>query len=223
MSIIRFFAPYKKFGIFLLVLSVIIVSLIYNALKPKRILRIYEPEQVNVELVDSTMQEVRKYHKIADFKLVNQLGDTITEQYYKNKVYVADFFFTTCQTICPKMTQNMGELQRKLKNESQVLLLSHTVMPEIDSVPQLKKYADKKGVDVAKWSLVTGSKRTLYDLARKSYLVAKAAPYSEYDLIHTENFVLIDQKRRIRGYYDGTDTEAMKQLLVDINLLLGKE
>ncbi|WP_040395939.1 SCO family protein [Aquimarina agarilytica] len=220
---VRFFAPYKKFGIFLFVLSVIIITLIYNALKPKRVLRIYEPEQVNVELVDSTMQEIRKYHKIADFKLVNQHGDTITEQHYKDKIYVADFFFTTCQTICPKMTQNMGVLQQKLKNEQQVLLLSHTVMPEVDSVPQLKKYAVKKGVDKTKWNLVTGTKKELYDLARKSYLVAKAAPFSKYDLIHTENFVLVDQKRRIRGYYDGTDTKAMEQLLADIDLLLEKE
>jgi len=218
---LRFFAPYKKFFLFLLVLSAIIIYLIYQALVPKRILPIYEPEAVNTELVDSTMQEIRKYHKIADFKLVNHLGDTITQKKYENTVYVADFFFTTCQTICPKMTQNMHVLQQKLQNQN-VLLLSHTVMPEVDSVPQLKKYADKKGVDVNKWNLVTGTKRELYDLARKSYLVAKAKPYSKYDLIHTENFVLVDQKKRIRGYYDGTDNEAMNQLLIDIELLLKK-
>ena len=218
---LKFFAPYKKFGIFLLILSAIIIYLIYDALKPKRALQIFEPAEVNLELVDSTKQEVRKYHRIADFKLINQLGDTISEEDYKGKVYVADFFFTTCQTICPKMTQNMGELQRKLKDEQRVLLLSHTVTPEIDSVPQLKKYADTKGVDANKWNLVTGSKKQIYDLARKSYLVAKAVPYSKYDLIHTENFVLVDQKRRIRGYYDGTDKEAMEQLLQDIDILLG--
>ena len=218
---LRFFAPYKKFFLFLLVLSAIIIYLIYQALVPKRILPIYEPEAVNTELVDSTMQEIRKYHKIADFKLVNHLGDTITQKKYENTVYIADFFFTTCQTICPKMTQNMHVLQQKLQNQN-VLLLSHTVMPEVDSVPQLKKYADKKGVDVNKWNLVTGTKRELYDLARKSYLVAKAKPYSKYDLIHTENFVLVDQKKRIRGYYDGTDNEAMNQLLIDIELLLKK-
>ena len=216
---LRFFAPYKKFFLFLLVLSAIIIYLIYQALVPKRVLPIYEPESVNTELVDSTMQEIRKYHKIGDFKLVNHLGDTITQEKFENKVYVADFFFTTCQTICPKMTQNMNVLQQKLKDQN-VMLLSHTVMPEIDSVAQLKKYADKKGVDSKKWDLVTGSKKELYDLARKSYLVAKAKPYSKYDLIHTENFVLVDQKKRIRGYYDGTDMEAIEQLLLDIKLLL---
>jgi len=188
---LRFFAPYKKFFLFLLVLSAIIIYLIYQALVPKRVLPI----------------------------LVNHLGDTITQEKFENKVYVADFFFTTCQTICPKMTQNMNVLQQKLKDQN-VMLLSHTVMPEIDSVAQLKKYADKKGVDSKKWDLVTGSKKELYDLARKSYLVAKAKPYSKYDLIHTENFVLVDQKKRIRGYYDGTDMEAIEQLLLDIKLLL---
>lgn len=216
---LRFFAPYKKFFLFLLVLSIVIIYFIYQALVPQRVLPIYEPTAVNSELVDSTMQEIRKYHKIADFSLVNHLGDTISQKDYENKVYVADFFFTTCQTICPKMTQNMHILQRKLKDK-EVLLLSHTVMPEVDSVAQLKKYAQKKGVNAAQWNLVTGSKEELYDLARKSYLVAKAKPYSQYDLIHTENFVLVDQKKRIRGYYDGTDTEAMEQLLVDIELLL---
>lgn len=218
---LRFFAPYKKFFLFLLVLSAIIIYLIYQALVPKRVLPIFEPESINVELVDSTMQEIRKYHKIGDFKLVNHLGDTITQKTYENTVYVADFFFTTCQTICPKMTQNMHVLQEKLHDKN-VLLLSHTVMPEIDSVPQLKKYADKKGVESSKWNLVTGTKKELYDLARKSYLVAKAKPYSKYDLIHTENFVLVDQKKRIRGYYDGTDTQAIEQLLIDIDLLLEK-
>lgn len=218
---LKFFAPYKKFFIFLFTLSAVIIFFIYKALVPKKVLPIYEPEQVNMELVDSTVQEIRKYHKIADFKLVNQLGDTITNQKFENTVYVADFFFTTCQTICPKMTTNMHKLQERLKGKN-VQLLSHTVMPEIDSVAVLKKYAQKKGVDAKKWNLVTGTKKELYDLARKSYLVAKVKPYSKYDLIHTENFVLIDQKKRIRGYYDGTDPDAMELLLKDIDLLLKK-
>ena len=113
----------------------------------------------------------------------------------------------------------MGQLQQKLKNKN-VQLLSHTVMPEVDSVEVLNNYAHKKGVESDKWNLVTGSKKELYDLARKSYLVAKAKPYSKYDLIHTENFVLVDKKMRIRGYYDGTDDTAMQQLLEDIDLLL---
>ena len=115
----------------------------------------------------------------------------------------------------------MEELQRKLIDKN-VKLLSHTVMPEVDSVPQLKAYAKKKGVIDSKWNLVTGSKKQIYDLARKSYLVAKVKPFSQYDLIHTENFVLVDQKNRIRGYYDGTNKEELELLLEDIDYLLSK-
>ena len=91
--------------------------------------------------------------------------------------------------------------------------------PEIDTVAQLKRYALKKGVDDAKWNLVTGDKKQIYDLARKSYLAAKDVPYNKYDLVHTENFVLVDKERRIRGFYDGTDPEAIDQLLEDIKIL----
>jgi len=219
---LKFFAPYKKFGIFLLMLSAIIIYLIYQALKPKRILPIYDPYQVNFELVDSTMQEVRKYHKIGDFKLLSHTGDSITQELYRDKIYIADFFFTTCQTICPKMTQNMGKLQKALMDEKEVLLLSHTVMPEVDTLKQLQDYAKKKGVNPEKWKLVTGTKKELYDLARKSYFVAKENPLHPYAMVHTENFTLIDKKGRIRGYYDGTEEKAMYQLLEDIQLLLDK-
>lgn len=214
-----FFKKYKFFGIFFLVLSIIIIIIIYHVMKPKEVLRVYQPADVDTELVDTTLQYVKRYHTIADFSLVNQNGETITQADYKDKIYVADFFFTTCQTICPIMTDHMIEIQEELKNNNEVLLLSHTVTPEIDSVPQLKKYAVEKGVDDEKWNLVTGDKKEIYDLARKSYLAAKDVPFEEYDLIHTENFVLIDKKKRIRGFYDGTDPEAIKSLLHDIEVL----
>ncbi len=201
------------------ILSVIIISAIYNALAPKQKLRIYQPNDVAPELVDTTLQHVKKYHQIADFSLVNQLGDTITQKTFDGRIYVADFFFTTCATICPIMTEHMGQIQRKIKNDPDILLLSHTVTPEIDTVAQLKRYADKKGVIAGKWHLVTGDKKEIYDLARKSYLVAKDQPYSPYDLVHTENFVLIDPQRRIRGFYDGTDPVAIESLLEDIAIL----
>ena len=201
------------------VLSVIIISAIYNALAPKQKLRIYQPNDVAPELVDTTLQHVKKYHQIADFSLVNQLGDTITQKTFEGRIFVADFFFTTCATICPIMTEHMGQIQRKIKNDPDILLLSHTVTPEIDTVAQLKRYADKKGVIPGKWHLVTGDKKEIYDLARKSYLVAKDQPYSPYDLVHTENFVLIDPQRRIRGFYDGTDPAAIESLLEDIAIL----
>ncbi|GHC45145.1 SCO family protein [Ulvibacter litoralis] len=216
---LQFFSKYKFFAVVLLVLSAIIISIIYSILNPVKTLPIFQPAQVNVEMVDSTIQHVKKYHTVADFSLLNQNGKTITQADYKNKIYVADFFFTTCQTICPIMTGHMAEIQEKLKNDTNVLLLSHTVMPEIDSVAQLKKYALEKGVDDSKWNLVTGDKKQIYTLARKSYLAAKDNPYDQYDLIHTENFVLVDTKKRIRGFYDGTDPVAIEQLLEDIATL----
>jgi len=216
---LQFFSKYKFLGIVLLILSIIIITIIYQILSPKQVLPIYQPAQVNVEMVDSTIQHVKKYHTIADFSLTNQNGKEITQSDYNDKIYVADFFFTTCQTICPIMTDHMVKIQDELKNDKTVLLLSHTVTPEIDSVPQLKKYAIEKGVDDKKWNLVTGDKRQIYELARKSYLAAKDNPYEEDDLIHTENFVLVDRKKRIRGFYDGTNPEAIEKLLEDIKIL----
>ncbi|WP_026451237.1 SCO family protein [Aequorivita capsosiphonis] len=216
---LTFFKKYKFFAIFFLVLSSVIILVIYRVMIPKEVLKVYQPADVSTELVDSTLQYVKRYHTIADFSLVNQNGKIITQDDYKDKIYVADFFFTTCQTICPIMTDHMVEIQKQLKNDNKVLLLSHTVTPEIDSVPQLKKYALEKGVDDAKWNLVTGDKKEIYDLARKSYLAAKDIPFEEYDLIHTENFVLVDRKKRIRGFYDGTDPDAIKTLLHDIEVL----
>lgn len=214
-----FFSKYKFFAIVLLFLSIIIIFFIYSILKPKEILPVFQPADVNAEMVDSTLQHVKKYHTIADFSLTNQNGETITQKNYEGKIYVADFFFTTCQTICPIMTNHMVEIQKKILNDSKVLLLSHTVMPEIDSTMVLKKYALEKGVDNKKWNLVTGDKKQIYDLARKSYLAAKDIPYSEFDLIHTENFVLIDTQKRIRGFYDGTDPKAIEELMDDIEIL----
>lgn len=215
-----FFSKYKIFGLVLLILSIIIISIIYQVLKPNEVLPIFQPAKVNAELVDSTIQHVKKYHTISDFSLINQNGKTITQEDYKDKIYVADFFFTTCQTICPIMTDNMLEVQNKLKNDSTIMLLSHSVTPEIDSVAQLKKYALKKGVDDTKWNLVTGEKKEIYKLARKSYLAVKTdGNGDQYDMIHTENFILVDKKKRIRGFYDGTDDLDIEQLLKDIEIL----
>ena len=175
---------------------------------------------VNTELVDSTIQHQINYHKIADFSLTNQNGKTITQADYKDKIYVADFFFTTCQTICPIMTDNMEKIQKEIINDDDVMLLSHSVTPEIDTVEQLKSYAIKKGVNDKKWNLVTGDKGEIYRLARKSYLAVKddGMP-DDYGMVHTENFMLIDKKGQIRGYYDGTKTEDITTLLNDIKKL----
>ncbi|QRM88824.1 redoxin domain-containing protein [Lacinutrix sp. WUR7] len=217
---LSFFKDYKYFAIVLAILSIIIITIFYNILKVEKVLPIYQPALVNPELVDSTMQYVKKYHKIADFSLTNQNGKTITQEDYKDKIYVADFFFTTCQTICPVMTDNMNQIQKEILNDDDVMLLSHSVTPKIDSVAQLKRYALKKGVNDAKWNLVTGDKKQIYALARKSYLAVKTFGNGDaYDMIHTENFILVDKKRQIRGFYDGTNLEEIEQLIQDIKIL----
>lgn len=220
MSFLSFFRGYKNFGIFFSILCIIIIAIIYNILNVKKPLPIYQPAMVSEELVDSTIQHQQKYHKIADFSLVNQNGKTITQETYKDKIYVADFFFTTCQTICPIMTDHMVQIQKEIVNDQDIMLLSHSVTPKIDSVAQLKKYAKEKGVLDQKWNLVTGDKKQIYELARKSYLAVKTdGNGDEYDMIHTENFMLIDKKRQIRGFYDGTKPEDIDKLLEDIATL----
>ncbi|GAA3761085.1 SCO family protein [Flavobacterium ginsengiterrae] len=211
---------YRKFFIVLIVFSVVTISLFYSALKPQKTLPIYNPSDVNPELVDSTIQYKSKYHTISDFKFVNQNGDTITQKDYDGKIYVADFFFTTCGSICPKMSTNLADVQKAVLNNPKVKLLSHTVFPEVDSVSVLKAYAVKYGVVDSKWNLVTGDKKEIYTMARKSYLAVKLGrPDQLYDMVHTENFVLVDQKRRVRGFYDGTKKEEIQRLLEDIEFL----
>lgn len=215
-----FFAKYKILGWTLFALSLIIIYFIQDALRPRPNLPIYQPAQFDPSLVDSSMTHIKRYHTIADFSLTNQNGENITQDDYKDKIYVADFFFTTCPSICPIMTQNMALLQKELIDAPDVLLLSHTVTPDIDSVPQLKKYAEEKGVIDSKWNLVTGDKKQIYELARKSYLAAKSdGDGGPFDMIHTENFILVDKEKRIRGTYDGTKEEAMYELLEDIRIL----
>jgi len=217
---LSFFKKYKFFGISLLIVSVIIISIFYSILKPKKVLPIYQPTQVSTELVDRTIQHKKKYHKIADFSLINQNGETITQENYKDKIYVADFFFTTCKTICPIMTKNMHIIQKNIITDNEVMLLSHSVTPEIDTVAQLKRYAKEKHVNSSKWNLVTGDKKQIYELARKSYLAVKDdGDGGPFDMVHTENFMLIDKKRQIRGFYDGTNLEDINRLLDDIAIL----
>jgi len=153
---------------------------VYLALKPKKMLPIYNPSMVNPELVDSTVQYISKYHSISDFSFTNQNGKIITQKDYEGKIYVADFFFTTCGSICPKMTTNLVEVQKAFINNPKVMLLSHTVFPETDSVAVLKEYAKKNGVIDTKWNLVTGDKRQIYAMARKSYLAVKLVNPKNY-------------------------------------------
>jgi protein SCO1/2 len=217
---LTFLKKYRLFLSVVLLFSIITIALFYNALLPKKTLPIYTPSMVNEELVDTTVQYIAKNHFISNFSFVNQNGKTITQKDYEGKIYVADFFFTTCGSICPKMTTNLAEVQKAFINNPKVMLLSHSVLPDIDSVPALKAYAIKNRVNDKKWNLVTGNKKEIYSMARKSYLAVKQGKPSEiYDMVHTENFVLIDDKRRVRGFYDGTKKEDVQQLIDDINFL----
>jgi protein SCO1/2 len=212
----------KKYVSWLVFLTIFIVGVlvVYFFLTPVPVLKIYKPSDLNPELVDDDLKN-NKPHRIADFKLINQLGDTITLKKLEGKIYVADFFFTTCPTICPKMSDQMYRVYQKYKDNPDVLILSHTVMPEVDSVPVLKAYAEKYGADANKWIFLTGPKEEIYQLARKSYFaVITEGDGGVSDFIHTENFILVDKQKRIRGFYDGTSKEDVDRLIKEISYLL---
>ena len=205
---------------FLVLFSIVVIPIFYHLLKVDSRLKIYNPADVNPRLVHESILHVQKNHTIADFKLINQNGDTITNNEYEGKIYIADFFFTRCQNICIAMAYNMSELQEYYKNEDDILFLSHSVTPEIDSISVLKEYANNKGVIDGKWNVTTGRKKHIYELALKSYFaVLDEGNGDENDFIHTEQFILIDKERRIRGFYDGTDKNEMKKLKEDVVLL----
>ena len=212
----------KSLPVFLImaVFSVGMIIAIYNLLTPTKKLPVFNSSDINPKLVDESVVHVRRNHKVADFKLINQNGDTITQDNYAGKIYVTDFFFTRCMTICPIMTNNIGKLQEVFKNDDDILFLSLSVTPVIDSVSVLKEYAISKGVIDAKWNITTGDKKHIYELARKSYFaVLEEGDGGLQDFIHTENFILVDKKKQIRGFYDGTNSEDIERLILDIRIL----
>ena len=197
----------------------------------KETLPILSPRDINPELVDSSLHNrgigtEGIYHQISPFNLVDQHGLEVSENVIKNKVVIVDFFFVSCGSICPIMTKNLKRVHDFYKKNHNVLILSHTVWPEMDSVSVLNNYANEHDANYETWRFLTGEKKELYRLARKDYMVVPAINDpnyqhgSEADFIHTENVVLIDKKKRIRGYYDGTDENAMKKLVSDIGKLL---
>ena len=161
------------------------------------------------------------FHQIPAFSMINQEGDTITEKTFQDKIYVADFFFSICPGICPKMTANMEIVQEAFLEDEEVLLLSHSVMPEHDSVEVLWEYAQNKGVKSEKWHLVTGDRQEIYNLGRYHYFVEEDLGLLKdpEEFLHTENFVLIDKNRRIRGIYNGMNKGSVRQLIADIKTL----
>lgn len=161
------------------------------------------------------------FHTVKPFYFVNQYNEKVTEETVKNKIYVTDFFFTTCQTICPVMSTELERVYKQFANRNDVLILSHTVSPEEDSVNVLMDYAKLHGVKDKKWLFLTGDKKQLYDMARQGYLLnAEQGNGDEDDFIHTQNFVLVDKERHLRGFYEGTDSIEVTRLIADINLLL---
>ncbi|MBD3862403.1 SCO family protein [Olleya marilimosa] len=166
-------------------------------------------------------EEEKAFHKIPDFSLQNQLGETVTQSTFDNKIYITDFFFTTCPGICPKMTGNMAKIQEEFKNDQDVLLLSHSVMPSTDSVSVLNAYAINNKVMANKWHLVTGDRQQIYNLGRDHYFVESDLGEVKGidDFLHTENFLLIDKNKHIRGIYNGLNRASIAQLIIDIKAL----
>jgi protein SCO1/2 len=164
------------------------------------------------------------YHSIPSFKFINQDGAVITEKNYEGKIYVADYFFTTCKSICPKMATELQRVQEGFAyTKGLVQILSHTVNPENDSVPVLKAYSEMVHADNKMWNFVTGDKKELYDLARNGYLVnAMEGDGGPDDFIHSELFVLVDKEKHIRGIYDGTNIKEVNNLLDDIKVLMAE-
>jgi len=196
------------------------IGIAYKMIKEGRTLPIYAPAQINPELVDESKQSVLKNHKIQDFELINQDEEAVRLSDFDGYYYVADFFFTTCPTICPDMSGQLQRVQKAFADDEDFLIVSHTVQPEIDSAEILKEYAELYQANPKKWIFLTGNKKTIYDLARKSYFAAVTeGDGGPDDFIHTENFVLIDKEKRIRGFYDGTSEKSVNQLITDIEIL----
>ncbi len=167
--------------------------------------------------------ELKDFHRIPAFSLINQNGDTITEKTMEGKIYVTNFFFTSCPGICPKMTNNMALIQEAFLQDDQVLLLSHSVTPDYDSVAVLKDYATAKNIVSGKWHLLTGDRDEIYSLGRNSYFVEEdlGVEKTNDDFLHTENIILVDQNRHIRGIYNGLNKAAIAQLVEDVKVLEG--
>ncbi|MGJ8716468.1 MAG: SCO family protein [Maribacter stanieri] len=182
----------------------------------------YNDESFTPHWITPNTEEEKQFHKIPDFKLVDQLGDTLTQKSFNNQIYITDFFFTSCPGICLKMTNNMTKVQEAFLDHPEVAILSHSVTPSIDSVSVLKTYAEKNGVIDSKWHLVTGDKTEIYNLGRNEYFVENdlGIPKDINDFLHTENFLLIDKNKHIRGIYNGLNRASIAQLITDVNALL---
>jgi len=175
----------------------------------------FTPVWMSSEMIPDT------FHRVGAFRLLNQDSLWITDETFENKIYVTDFFFTTCPGICPKMMDNLNLVQEAFIDDPEVLILSHSVTPERDSVSVLKNYAEAKGIRSGKWHLVTGKTMDIYRLGRKAYFVEEDLGIEKDidEFLHTENFVLVDGKGHLRGIYNGLRKASVRQLIKDIHLL----
>lgn len=213
--------------LFLVVFFVLGVTITYFMIKPskEKSLPVINPVDVNQEMVDPELLRIGYGHKIGNFSFLNQDGIVITQQDVKGKVFVAEYFFTTCGTICPIMNVQMQRVHKAFQANNNVRILSFTVDPKVDTVAQMNRYAVAHGADAKSWFFLTGTQEKLYELARKSFFVLKPAETENQgdvgsDFIHTNNFVLVDKEMRIRGYYDGTNSKEVDELIGDIALLV---
>lgn len=217
-------SEWLKIGVLILVF-VVGSTAAYQILQPKPRLPIYNPSDLNPAVVDDDLERVGRGHRIGDFDLVDQWGNKADSSLLKGKIYVADFFFTTCPTICIDMGANFQRIQEIYKDEERFHLVSHTVMPEIDTVEVMHAYGERMGAIKGKWHLLTGEKRELYRMARREYfaVMEQGTSFDEHDFIHTENVILVDEKKRIRGFYDGTSDLDIDRLIGDIQILLDRK
>lgn len=180
------------------------------------------PDFTPIWLTNSADVDRTITHRIADFSFQNQAGDIVSQKTVAGKIYVANFFFTACPSVCPKMTHLLKAVQDTFQTESKVAILSFSVTPWLDSVPRLQHYAKSKGVVAGKWHLLTGNRGQLYNLARRSYFAEDAIGFTKdsTEFLHTEHLILVDQNRRIRGVYNGTQPLEIDKLVVDIRELV---
>jgi protein SCO1/2 len=171
--------------------------------------------------IDKNAVAYQHLHAIPAFSFTDQHGETVSDKTVHGKIYVADFFFTKCGSICPKMTGNMGKVATAFMNDNSVMMLSHSVTPELDNVDTLKAYAKLKNITNPNWHLLTGNKQQIYEIARKGYFADNVIGYNKdtSEFLHTENFILVDKRGHIRGVYNGTIDFEMENLIRHIKIL----
>ena len=210
--------------VFVILLIAIPIAYYYLMESSKKKLPIINPSELVPDVVDPELRNKASGHKIQDFEFVNQNGTLINSKELEGKIWIVEYFFATCKGICPIMNKQMQRVQGAFRDDEEIKILSFTVDPKNDSIKALKAYAESHHAINGKWHFFTGNKTQLYGLARQSFFLLKPAEAKNLgdaggDFIHTNNFVLIDPQKRIRGYYDGTNPDEVDELIADIGIL----